>query len=179
MPPAWLTALSWTALAVGFAAAADILIDIYPRRHRQPMPIIEAVWPVTALYSGPATSWAYRRFGRPASRRWQVDYDLDQPPRKPAWAGTAIGVSHCGAGCTLGDILAEFVVFGLGATVACVTVYAAMIGDYLAALALGIVFQYFAIAPIRDLNLREGLIQAAKADVLSLTAFEIGLFEAM
>ena len=51
-----------------------------------------------------------------------------------------------------------------------------MIGDYLAALALGIAFQYFAIAPMRGLGLGSGLVEAAKADVASLTSFEIGLF---
>ena len=81
-----------------------------------------------------------------------------------------------GAGCTLGDIIAEFAVFGLGATVAGLTLGAEYIGDYFAAVALGIVFQYFAIAPMRGLSLRKGLIEAAKADVASLTAFEIGLF---
>jgi hypothetical protein len=38
------------------------------------------------------------------------------------------------------------------------------------------VFQYLAIAPVRGLSLREGLIEAANADVASLTAFELGLF---
>jgi Domain of unknown function (DUF4396) len=38
------------------------------------------------------------------------------------------------------------------------------------------VFQYFAIAPMRGLSLRKGLVEAAKADVASLTAFEVGLF---
>jgi hypothetical protein len=47
---------------------------------------------------------------------------------------------------------------------------------YQAGIALGIVFQHFAIAPMRGLSLRKGLIEAAKADVASLTAFEIGLF---
>ena len=76
---------------------------------------------------------------------------------------------------TLGDIIAEFAVFGLGATVAGLTLGAEYIGDYFAAVALGIVFQYLAIAPMRGLSLRKGLIVAAKADVASLTAFEIGL----
>ena len=49
-------------------------------------------------------------------------------------------------------------------------------GDYVAALALGILFQYWALAPMRGLNFRDGIRAAAKADVLSLTAFEIGLF---
>jgi Domain of unknown function (DUF4396) len=41
---------------------------------------------------------------------------------------------------------------------------------------LGIVSQYFAIAPMRGLSPRKGLIEAAKTDVAPLTAFEIGLF---
>jgi hypothetical protein len=85
-------------------------------------------------------------------------------------------VSHCGVGCTLGDIIAEFAVFGLGASIAGLTLGAEYIGDYVAAVALGIVFQYFAVAPMRGLSLRKGLAEAAKADVASLTAFEVGLF---
>ena len=34
MPPAWLTALAWTALAVAFASTAWIAYDIYRRRYR-------------------------------------------------------------------------------------------------------------------------------------------------
>jgi len=67
-------------------------------------------------------------------------------------------------------------VFGLGATIAGEALFPEYIGDYLLAVALGIVFQYFAIAPMRGLGLRKGLIEAAKADIISLTAFEVGLF---
>jgi hypothetical protein len=38
------------------------------------------------------------------------------------------------------------------------------------------VFQYFAIAPMRGLGVSDGLKAAAKADIVLLTAFEIGLF---
>ena len=51
-----------------------------------------------------------------------------------------------------------------------------MLGDFTLALARGIVLQYFAIAPRRGVGLRKGLGQAAKADMLSLASFEIGLF---
>ena len=51
-----------------------------------------------------------------------------------------------------------------------------MTGDYIAALSLGVAFQYFAIAPMRGLGMRKGLIRAAQADGLSLTSFELGLF---
>lgn len=174
MPPGWLTALAWAALAVAFASTAWIGYDIYARGYRQHMKVMEAVWPVTGLYFGPVAVIAYRAWGRPASARWQREHG--DPPAKPGYASTATGVSHCGAGCTLGDIIAELAIFGLGATVAGLALGAEYIADYVAAVALGIVFQYFAIAPMRGLSLRKGLVEAAKADVASLTAFEIGLF---
>ncbi|RDH76380.1 DUF4396 domain-containing protein [Mycolicibacterium moriokaense] len=176
MPSTWLVVLSWVALAVAFVSAAVILIDIYGRGYRQRMTIMEAVWPVTALYFGPLAVWMYFRFGRPNSAKWLEDRDLQQPPDKPGWATTAIGVSHCGAGCTLGDIIAETAVFLLAIELLGRALWPEMIGDYIAALALGILFQYFAIAPMRGLGPRKGLMAAAKADVLSLTAFEVGLF---
>lgn len=130
MPPAWLTALAWAALAIAFASTAAIAFDIYGRGYRQDMRIMEAVWPVTGLYFGPAAVAAYLAWGRPKSMRWQDEHG--DPPDKPGYAVTATGVSHCGAGCTLGDIIAEFAVFGLGASVAGLTLGAEYIGDYIA-----------------------------------------------
>ncbi|MGH3499549.1 MAG: DUF4396 domain-containing protein [Nocardioidaceae bacterium] len=147
MPATWLIVLAWVGLVVGFASAAVIAYDIYGRRHRQQMSVMEAVWPITALYMGPGALWGYRRFGQPMSPSWRRQRGLTAPPDKPGWAATGVGVSHCGAGCTLGDLIAEVVIFALGASIAGVTVYAEMLGDYLAAVGLGIIFQYFAIAP--------------------------------
>jgi uncharacterized protein DUF4396 len=175
--PTWLTAVAWSALAVAATSAAVIVVDLYGRGYRQRhMPVMEAVWPITALYFGPVAVWGYRRFGRPSSGRWLRQYGTDHPPDKPRWAGVAVDVSHCGAGCTLGDIIAELGVFALAATVAGAALWAEMIGDYLLAVTFGLAFQYFAIAPMRGLSFRKGIVAAAKADVLSLTAFEVGLF---
>ncbi len=88
----------------------------------------------------------------------------------------ATEVSHCGAGCALGDVLSEFLIFALALTIAGTTLWAEYAGDYLLALAFGIAFQYFAIAPMRGLGVRAGLVAATKADFISLTAFEVGLF---
>lgn len=95
---------------------------------------------------------------------------------RPWWVTIAIEASHCGAGCTLGDVLSELAIFWLAVTIAGTTLLAEYVGDYVLALAFGIVFQYFAIAPMRGLGLQDGLIAATKADFFSLTAFEIGLF---
>jgi hypothetical protein len=176
VPPTWLAVLAWVSLAAAGASALDILIDIYIRRYRQHMGIMEAVWPVTALYFGPLASWAYRRWGRPRSNRWLDEHGRDAAPGTSRRVSVALGVSHCGAGCTLGDIVAATAVFLAGWTIAGHTVLAEMAASYVAAVVLGILFQYFAIAPMRGLGLGAGLREATKADVLSLTAFEVGLF---
>lgn len=176
MVPIWLTALAWACLAAAAASAALILVDIYGRGHRLRMRVMEAVWPVTALYLGPVAVWGYWRYGRTTSSRWLKDRGLDEPPEKPFWAQVAVGVSHCGAGCTLGDIIAETGIFLLGLQIAGTALWAEYAGDYLLAVLLGLAFQYFAIAPMRGLGFKKGIVAAAKADVLSLTAFEVGLF---
>ena len=101
-----------------------------------------------------------------------------QPPEpaRPAWVTMAIEVSHCGSGCTLGDFISEWIIFALGLTIAGYALFAEYTGDYILAVSFGIVFQYFAIAPMRGLGVRDGLKAAAKADIVSLTFFEIGLF---
>jgi len=43
----------------------------------------------------------------------------------------------------------------------------------------GLAFQYFAVAPMRGLSFKDGLVAAAKADTLSLTAYEVGMFAVM
>lgn len=174
--PTWLVVLAWCALALAVMSALAIGLDILVRGYRQRMAVMEAVWPITALYFGPAAVWMYVRYGRPQSSRWLTEHGRDRPPDKPGWATTAVGVSHCGAGCTLGDIIAEIAVFAVGLTLFGSALVAQLVADYICALALGIVFQYFAIAPMRGLSLRKGLLEAAKADVLSLSAFEVGLF---
>ena len=69
---------------------------------------------------------------------------------------------HCGAGCTIGDICAEWLVyifpaiavaFGWG-TLFDERIFAVWVVDYLFAYAFGIVFQYFTIAPMRGLSVR-------------------------
>lgn len=137
---------------------------------------MEAVWPNTALYLGVVAVIAYRTWGRSKSPAWLQSRAVGEPPRLPYAATVGTGVAHCGAGCTIGDIIAEFAVFFLGVQLFGVALGPEYIGDYTLALLFGIGFQYFAIAPMRGLGVRDGLRAAVKADFLSLTAFEVGLF---
>ena len=95
---------------------------------------------------------------------------------RPTWATVLIGVSHCGAGCVLGDLVGEWLVYGTSASIRDESIWAELLIDYAFALLFGIVFQYFSIAPMSGHYGPRTIWRAAKADVLSLTSFEIGAF---
>ena len=53
MAPTWLTGLAWISLAASFVRAGLIAGEIFVKGYRQHVWIMDAVWPLTALYSGP------------------------------------------------------------------------------------------------------------------------------
>ena len=172
MPPPWLHALAIVSLALSAASALAIVLDLL--RRPQPMGVMNVTWPITALYFGPLGVWAYSAMGRaPPPGGYEHRHEHS---KKPFWQQTFVGTTHCGGGCTLGDVIAEFGVFFAGVTLAGSIFAAELVGDFVLAFLLGIAFQYFAIAPMRGLSPGEGIAAAVKADALSLTAFEIGLF---
>jgi hypothetical protein len=61
----WLENLARACLAAGFLCAVVIAVDLL--RHPQKMWIMNAVWPVTALYWGPLALWSYSAMGRPGA----------------------------------------------------------------------------------------------------------------
>ena len=44
---------------------------------------------------------------------------------------------------------------------------------------IGIVFQYFTIKPMRDLSVGQGIWQAVKADIASISSWQIGMYGVM
>jgi hypothetical protein len=78
VPPDWLTALAWCWLGLAFVSAAVMLADI-ARGDRQPMGVMHAVWPITALYLGPVALLAYWRYGRPYTERHQREHATGMP----------------------------------------------------------------------------------------------------
>ena len=95
---------------------------------------------------------------------------------RPMWATVAIGVSHCGAGCVLGDLVGEWLVYGTSTTINNRAIWPELLIDYAFAILFGIVFQYFSIAPMSGDYSGRTMMRALKADILSLTSFEVGLF---
>jgi uncharacterized protein DUF4396 len=194
----WLEVLSWCALGVAFVSAGAILFDIVGRGYRQHVAIMDWVWPITALYWGPVAVRSYFARGRRMSHRWAREHDVDMkqtmggdehdpagfvPFARRNWWPISKGVGHCGAGCTLGDITGEWIVFATGLTVggfalsAANSLIAMYVLDFAFAWTYGIAFQYFSIVPMReDVGRLEGVWQAVKADTLSILAFQVGLF---
>jgi hypothetical protein len=167
MPMPLLHTLSFIAVALGLLCAAFLAGDVV--RHPPHMGVMRLVWPLTGLFGGPLALWLYLRFGRAHHKAFA--------------ASVAIDTCHCGAGCTLGDILAEalaaaapgvLVWFGLG-SVFRDPVHAAWVLDTVLAFVFGIAFQYYAIKPMSGLTPGAALIAALKADTLSLAAWQAGM----
>jgi hypothetical protein len=92
-----------------------------------------------------------------------------------AWQ-IAVGTSHCGAGCMLADCVSDLSIAAAGLTLAGATIWAEYVIDFAAAWALGIVFQYWAIKPMRDISAGQAIVAAIKADTLSIAAFQVGMY---
>jgi hypothetical protein len=154
--------------------AAIITVDLL--FHKQRMAIMNLVWPITALYAGPLGLLTYYLLGRKSKGMATKEGGHDMHETKPFWQKTIISTLHCGSGCTLGDMVAEtftilFPVSFLGSYR-----YGSWLIDFTAAFAIGIIFQYYAIKPMKKLQPGEALAEALKADGLSLTAWQIGMY---
>jgi hypothetical protein len=137
--------------------------------------------------------WLYRRdgreFGRMAQPRSRTSAaDPGRTRRSHPYAiVVAKGTLHCGSGCAIGDFIAESTVY-FWPTIAIALgwkslfmekTYAAWVLDSLLAFGFGILFQYWAIVPMRGLSPGAGLWVAIKADLLSLLAWQVGMCCAM
>lgn len=187
MAPPALHVVAIAMLVLGFACATIVAVDV--ARHPQRMAVMDVVWPVTALFGTVIALWGYFRYGRRSTRERaeaarQGGDDAPGEPRTPMPVMVAKAASHCGSGCALGDIAAEWLAFfapgvlgwfGLH-TLFDEKVYAVWALDFVLAFLIGIAFQYFTIAPMRHLGRAEGLRAALKADTFSLAAWQIGMY---
>ena len=178
MVPGWLTMLSQASLALGVALALVVIIDEI--RRPQPMAIMNVVWPITALYGSVLGLWLYLRIGRAPPR----DAGGDHQGERPFAEQVAISTAHCGGGCTLGDLVAEWLAVSFPAialwfgyqTLFADKIFAIWILDFILAFALGVLFQYFAIKPMSDQSGPRVVIEALKADSMSLIAWQVGMY---
>ncbi|MGE3268096.1 MAG: DUF4396 domain-containing protein [Chloroflexota bacterium] len=178
MIPDWLWLLAIIVLMSDVVAVVVVAWDLV--NHPQQMAIMNVVWPATTLYAGPLGLWAYFAVGKLSAkdRVMQAKQHGEQPPNKtkPFWQMVGVGATHCGSGCTLGDIVAEWFTFFVPLTILGQHVFGTWALDYVLAFLFGIAFQYFTIKPMRQLSVGQGLVAALKADTLSLTAWQVGMY---
>lgn len=162
-------------LAVALVCAVTIALDEW--RHPPKMTVMALVWPLTALFGSVLWLAIYYRWGR-------ATHDGEQTPMA---ISVLKGASHCGAGCTLGDMAAEGLAiavpalatwFGYG-TLFGTRMVALWIPDFLFAFLFGIAFQYWSIVPMRHLSPANGIKAALKADILSISAWQVGMYGGM
>jgi hypothetical protein len=187
MIPLWLHALSILAVLAGMVCALLIIIDEW--RAPQHMPVMNAVWPLTALFAGPLALMFYFSRGRDAAHGRMASRDASGGGHHDQHeSSTLVAVSkacaHCGSGCALGDLVAEWLAYFFPVvaiwfgwqSIFAEKIFAVWVLDFVLAFAFGIAFQYFTIKPMRQLTPRAGLVAALKADALSLTAWQLGMY---
>jgi hypothetical protein len=180
MIPQWLHWVAFFSLLSGIVSSAWIIFD--ELRYPQPMWIMNFVWPICALFGTLAVLWAYFEFGRA-----RFSKNMRSGGGSLPHSAITKAALHCGAGCTLGDIIAETLAMSFPTILVWLgwkslfpeKIIASWVLDYIFAFGLGIAFQYFTIKPMRQLSAKEGLAQALKADALSLTAWQIGMYGLM
>ncbi|QQM29036.1 DUF4396 domain-containing protein [Martelella lutilitoris] len=185
--PEWLHLLAIISLLAGLGSAIIIAVDVFA--NPQHMWIMNLVWPLVALFGSVAALWAYFRYGRLATRaahHHAMEHD-ETPPNMtetPFSVMVGKGAAHCGSGCALGDLVAEWLAFLVPAiavwfgwqTIFAEKMFAVWILDFIFAFSFGVIFQYFTIKPMRGLTPAQGLVQAVKADFLSLTSWQVGMY---
>lgn len=171
----WLHWLAVASVAIGVGSCLFVIVDI-ARGNRQHMHVMEWVWAVTALWSGLLGLYWYFRLGRPTSRRSAGAAHQQDEHTRARWQASGMAAFHCGAGCTLGDILAESMLIVAPFSLFGHEIFAGWVVDFVFAFVIGIVFQYFTIAPMRKLGFAAAIRAAVKADTLSLTSWQIGMY---
>ena len=95
------------------------------------------------------------------------------------WQSVALSALHCGAGCTLADIIGEGFTNYVPVTIASSQVFGNWVLDFILALIIGISFQFYAIREMEKISVRNALFRAFKADFFSLLSWQIGMYSWM
>lgn len=184
--------ISVISLSLAFVSALCILG--YVIRHPQSMKIMNVVWPLTGLWAGLCGLWAFFSFGRPKQMAMKMDdsgddmagmghdmkhnmNDMSMGSDLRFWQKIALSTLHCGAGCTLADLIGEFAGPLFLPAIGLVGIGWQWTLDYILALLIGALFQYAAIRPMMpQMSGGKVLAKAFKIDFLSLTGWQVGMY---
>ena len=195
------TIVSAIFLSLALLSAIIIVFNLFS--HPQPMKVMNVVWPLTALWSSVLGLAAYFSFGK---KTMKMDDGMDMDPdmkmdknmdmhmdmsmdmgagsgmqmdmkQDKFWQKVALSTFHCGAGCTLADIIGESLGYRILSAFGLYGIGWSWTLDYILALLIGAGFQYAAIRPMMQ-KASPGSVfsKALKIDFLSLTSWQIGMY---
>lgn len=188
-----LSIVSAISLLLAVIAAVMIIVNLgnYPPK----MKIMNLVWPLTALWAGLLAVWAFFSFKKSAGQadmhmkmdmNKHMDMKMDMPMdmkmdmsgnQTPFWQKITLSTFHCGAGCTVADIIGETGGAALLTSAGLYSMGGMWILDYILALIIGAFFQYAAIRPMsRKQPAGKVFWRALRIDFLSLTSWQIGMY---
>lgn len=170
----WLEPAAKAFILLSILSALAVWADIRLLGRRQPMKVMEAVWPLTMLYWGPIGLAFYAWLGR-APRAMPARHH--EHGTAPMWQASFKAATHCGAGCALGDVLGESVALATGFALAGSALAGRSLLAFVLAYLFGIVFQLFSQHGERSFAAR--LRTAITVDTFSLLAYEAGMLTTM
>lgn len=165
---AWISILS--------ALVVAVLLYLKSRQHPEPMKVMHLVWVLTALWGSFVALFFYRKWHSPKPA--MAGMAMDMPMARPnIWRSVALSTLHCGAGCALADLVGEGVTYFFPLAIAGSLIAGSWTLDFVLALLFGIFFQYAAMRQMQpSVPWKQLVVKAAKADVLSLTAWQVGMY---
>lgn len=92
------------------------------------------------------------------------------------WQSIALSALHCGAGCTLADILGEWFTYHYPITIGSSQLVGSWIFDFILALIIGVFFQFYAIREMEKISFFKGISRAFRVDFFSLTSWQVGMY---
>ena len=184
-------------IVIGILSALSISIDILKNPQKE-MPIMNIVWPINGLWAGIFGVWAYFTIGK--HRKMDMsgmdmkdmnmnmgdmdmkDMSMDNMNMNSNnkysnfWQGVVADTLHCGAGCSLADLIGPWIFIVFPFTLFNNYTFSEWTLDYFLALLTGVTFQYAAISPMMNEKGLKIWLRALKIDFLSLTSWQIGMY---
>lgn len=159
-------------------------------RHKLAMKIMNPVWILTGLWAHFLALFAYFDFELkrdelglgiksdiPMHMSMSMDnMSMSMDEERPSWQMVALSTLHCGAGCTLADIIGEWFTFFVPIKIGGSMIAGSWILDFFLALVFGIFFQLAAIREMENISFGKALSRAFKADFFSLAAWQVGMY---
>ncbi len=179
MAPTWVTVFGWVYTGLGVLFAAWILADTYLGGYRQRLAPMEIVWPITAIWAGPLGLWAYYRWGRPTTQKWESRNGA--APELGLDERAAVETVPGGAASFVGHAIAVPIVGLTGITIAGEHVWPMILLVAVFALPLLIAYEYHALSVTYGGRSTPGkrLRVATFISVLAIIAFDLGMGAAM